>query len=480
MSGLLVTPQTFGGSSISHFEPRPYQRIASRFLLDHPRGMLVADPGLGKTSITYSALDCLKIAGSNFFPALVLAPKRVADVVWTNEVSKWDAFQGMKVVKVMGEADMRMAALRQTIADVYVMNYDLVPWLTSLFPFDKWPFKIVAADESSRLKGYRLKKGKVRAEALSTIARHTGRWWNLTGTPCPNGLQDLWGQMWFIDFGERLKRSYSAYLEAFFVEDRYSRKISTQFGAEPEIHRLVADRMLALRAEDWLPIEKPQEIPIEIQLPPDVMKLYRQMERDYFLKLTEREIETAIEAGTAAVKSTKLLQMCSGNIYDKETVSHHLHDAKIDGLVDILEQIAPKPLLVGYWWKPDAPRIVEALTALGITARVYQGKKDEDDWNAGKIRVLLLHEQSAFGLSLHEPCHDVCFYSYVWNAELWQQFIERVGPARQAQLGLKRIVRVWTIRTIGTIEADVIDSNSRKISIEQALKRARARRSVDE
>jgi SNF2 family DNA or RNA helicase len=442
--------------------------------------MLVADPGLGKTGITLSALDLLKIAGSNFFPALVLAPKRVADIVWTNEVAKWDAFQGLKVEKIMGEAELRRSVLKKAVADIYVMNYDLVPWLTSLFPFEKWPFKIVIADESSRLKGFRINKGRVRAAALGDIAKFTGRWWNLTGTPCPNGLQDLWGQMYFVDFGERLKRSYTAYLEAFFVENQYTRHVSTQFGAEAEIHKLVADRMLALRAEDWLDVQQPQEIGIDVTLPPSVMAQYREMEKNYFLTLTEREIETAIEAGTAAVKSFKLLQLCSGSIFDENAMPHAVHDAKLEGLEDILEQISPKPLLVSYWWTFDVPRILGAMQKAGISCRVYKGKKDEDDWNAGKIRVLLLHAQSAFGLSLHQVCHDICFYSYNWNAELWQQMIERVGPARQAQLGLKRVVRVWTIRAVGTIEGDVIDSNTCKISIEQALKRARARRKVDE
>lgn len=456
---------------IQHYDPKPWMRIGTKFLLDTPRAEFVADPGLGKTGMVLRALDMLKLAGSSFFPAVVFAPKRVADVVWTGERDKWDAFQDLSIVKVMGEQDIRMEALRQKVADIYVINYDLAPWLVSMFPAEKWPFKIVVCDESSRLKGFRLNKGRIRADALSTIARQTGRWWNLTGTPCPNGLQDLWGQMWFVDFGERLKRTYTAYLEAYFLEDRYTRKITTQFAAEPEIHRLVADKMLVLRAEDWLDLEKPQEIPMEVQLAPEVMAKYREMEKDYFLEIDDAQIE----AGTAAIKSTKLLQLCSGSIYDGETMPHHVHDAKLDALDDVLEEIAPKPLLVAYWWKTDVPRIMKHFERLGVPARVYQGKQDEDDWNAGKIRVLLLHMQSAFGLSLHMVCHDVCFYSYFWNAELWTQFIARVGPVRQAQAGFKRVVRIWTIRTIGTIEGDVIGSNARKISIEQALKQARAR-----
>jgi hypothetical protein len=463
-------------SSPLPYAPRKYQRIATRFLLDHPRAMLVADPGLGKTSMALSAVELLKLGGSQFFPALVLAPKRVADVVWTGERDKWSTFGDISMMRLTGDLSTRRAALRRSTADIYVVNYDLIPWLVEQLPAEKWPFRIVIADESSKLKGFRLNKGGVRAAALSKIARFTGRWWNLTGTPAPNGLQDLWGQMWFVDFGERLKRSYTAYKEAYFTENPYTHRITPQSGAEASIHATLADRLLAFRAEDWLDVQKPQEIPVEVNLPPAALAQYREMEKDFFLRLTDAEIE----AGTAAVRSTKLLQIASGSVYDENTASHPIHDAKIEALTDILDQIAPKPMLVTYWWKFDAPRVVTALKRAGVAVRVYSGRKDEDDWNAGKIRVLLLQEQSAHGLNLHAPCHDICFYSYTWNAELWTQMIERVGPARQAQLGLKRVVRVWSIRAKGTIEADVVESNERKISVEQALKRARARRLNEE
>jgi SNF2 family DNA or RNA helicase len=459
-------------TSSAKYAPRNYQRMGTRFLLDHPRCMLVADPGLGKTGMTLSALELLKLGGSNFFPALVLAPKRVADVVWTGERDKWSTFHGLSMIKITGNEAQRLEALRRPMADVYVLNYELAPWILTKFPAEKWPFKIVVADESSKLKGFRLNQGGVRAAALSKIARFTGRWWCLTGTPAPNGLQDLWGQFWYVDFGERLKRSFTAFKEAYFIENPYTRKISLQNGSQTAIHAALSDRLLAFRAEDWLDIQKPQEIPVEVNLPPTALAQYREMEKDFFLRLTDAEIE----AGTAAARSTKLLQIASGSIYDENTAPHPIHDAKLEALTDILDQIAPKPLLVTYWWKFDVPRILKAMASARIAARVYSGQRDEDDWNAGKIRVLLLQEQSAHGLNLHAPCHDVCFYSYTWNAEYWQQMIERVGPARQAQLGLKRVVRVWSIRAKGTIEADVVESNERKISVEQALKRARARR----
>jgi SNF2-related domain len=454
------------------FSPRDYQSEAALFLVDRPRSMLVADPGLGKTGTSLLALDMLKLVGSNFFPALVLAPKRVADVVWSGEKDKWASFQHLNVVQITGNLQERLEILRKPTADIYVINYELVEWLVSMWPQEKWPFRIVIADECSRLKGFRLSKGAVRASALADIAQFTGRWWNLTGTPAPNGLSDLWGQMYFIDFGERLKRSYTAFSEAYLMENRYTRKIVLQSGAAEAIQEAVKDVLVAYRAEDWLDITQPQLLPVEFELPPAAKAQYKRMEKEFFLEVNDAQIE----AGTAAIKSSKLLQICAGSIIDTETeITHAVHDGRLEALDDVLDQIEPEPLLVSYWWKSDPVRILEHLRKRKIPARLYSGKSDEVDWNARKFRVMLLQEQSAFGLNLHEPCRDILHYSYTWSAELWVQMLERVGPARQAQAGKKAAVRVWYAKARNTLDGDVIDSNFRKISIEDALKRARAR-----
>ncbi len=378
------------------------------------------------------------------------------------------------MIKIMGPEAVRRVNLKKAIADIYIVNYDLAPWLVEMFPKERWPFRTVIADESSKLKGFRLNKGGVRAKAMSMIAKFTETWWNLTGTPCPNGLIDLWGQMWFVDGGERLKRSFTAFKEAFFIENQWTHELTLQYGAEKAIHELVADKMLALRAEDWLDIQKPQLLPMEVELPPAVMAQYKVLERDYFLQLPGGDVK----AGTAMVKSMKLLQFCSGTVFGENSMPHHVHDAKLEALDEILEKIAPAPLLLSYWWTADVPRLMGHFRAHGIAARVYEGQRDEDDWNAGRLRVLLLQQQSAYGLNLAKPCRDVCFYSLYWSSELWTQMIERIGPARQAQLGKKQVVRVWTIQTAGTIEKEVTESNEGKISVEQALKRARARRTL--
>ena len=454
------------------FVPHEHQRIGAEFILDRLRCTLVADPGMGKTGIALMVVDLLKLVGSSFFPVLILAPKRVAEVVWTGERDRWSTFKDISMIQVLGDRKAREAALRQPAADVYICTYDLVPWLVEQWPQDRWPFKTVICDESSRLKSFRLNQGGKRTAALSKIAKYTGRWINLTGTPMPNGPIDLWGSQWFVDFGEALKRSFSAYKEAYFIENQYTHKLALQQGAEAAIHEALKPTMLALRAEDWLDIKQPQLIPVEFELPPDVRKQYRQMEKEFFLQLPDAEIE----AGTAMVKSSKLLQICAGSIIDTETgESHAIHDSRLEALDHVLEQTESAPVLVSYFWKADPPRILAHLARQKILARVYQGKQDEQDWNARKFRVLLLHMQSAFGLNLHKPCRDVFFYTYVWSGEMWQQMVERVGPARQAQAGKTCVVRVWYAIAKGTTDQDVIDSNFGKITVEQALKRARKR-----
>ena len=461
-------------SSPMHYVPGRHQTLGSGYLVDHPRCLFVADPGLGKTTIALLATELLRLIAEPVFPALVLAPYRVADVVWTGERDKWDAFQDLSMIKVMGAEEARRSALRRAVADIYVCNYENVEWLTSMWPQEKWPFRTVIADESSKLKSFRITKGGKRAAALSNIAHWTQRWWNLTGTPSPNGLQDLWGQMWFVNFGATLKRNYTAYKEAFFMEDPYTHKIKPQLGAAAAIAELLKDDMIAFRAEDWMDLTQPQVIPVEFSLSDRAMGRYLEMEQLYFMEIDDKQIE----AGTAMVKSGKLLQIVSGSIYDHDEEPHHIHDDRLQALDGVLEQVGNEQVLVSYWWKTDPPRILKHLEKQGIKARVYSGKKDEDDWNAQKFQVMLLSFGAAWGLNLHQHCRDCFFYTYTWSGENWTQFLNRVGPVRQAQAGKKCVVRVWYAKARGTLDSAVVDSNLGKISVEEALKRARAQRYV--
>lgn len=454
-----------------HLTLKPHQNIARKFLIDTPRANLWMPMGAGKTPTVLSVLDLLQIAGSNFFPALVIAPKRVAQVVWTGEQEKWDAFSDLSIVRILGDADQRLLAMHTRKADVYVINYDNVQWLMKTLGDRPWPFKIVIADESTRLKNFRLMDGGgARANALSYIARHTGRWINLTGTPVTNGLKDLWGQNWFVDFGERLGRSYSAFQRRWFIEEAYTHRIIPIGDAEEEIHEAMKDVALAFQLEDCLPnVTEPFHVPIEVELPPDARKLYDAMEKEFFVQIGGPD---GIEAVNAMAKSMKLLQLASGAIYDADHRVHDIHDAKIEALQEIAES-TDENLLVAYHFKFDIPRIQKAFPK----ARVLETEKDIDDWNRGRIKMLLAHPQSAgHGINLARGGRNIVFFTHTWDLELRQQIIERLGAARQAQLDTGLACRIFDITAKDTLDVDALERTTSKLTIQQALMRARSRR----
>lgn len=469
------------------FEPRAYQRLAAKFLLDTPRANLWARPGMGKTGTVYTTLDILKLASSRFFPALVLAPLRVAQLVWPGEQRKWLDFEGMKVATILGDASAREEALLRTGCDVFVVNYDNVQWLVERLG-SRWPFRIVSADESTKLKSFRgyLDKnpphilhtngrGGKRSAALAQIARNTGRWMNLTGTPATNGLLDLWGQQWFLDFGQRLGRTFGDYKRRFFMTDPYTGVVSAQLGAEQQIHRLLADCTMALRPEDWMDIKQPITTKVEVDMPPEAAKIYRRMERDYFIELGDK-FKTEVEAANALAKSAKLLQLAVGAVYDAEKHAHHVHDAKLDALEDVVEECGGEPVLVGFYFRFDVARIKSRFPH----AREIRTEQDVNDWNAGKIQMGLGHPASlGHGQNLQDGGRIVVFYSHTWDLELRLQFIERVGPTRQAQAGHNRAVLIYDLMTRGTIEREVLLRHESKMSIQEALMLARATRNSD-
>lgn len=463
------------------FVPRPHQALAAKFLLDNKRCMLAAVPGLGKTGTVYMLLETLRMLGSAFFPALVIAPLKVCELTWPAEQKKWDRFQHLKVVTILGEREVREDALMER-ADVYVINYDNVQWLVKHLG-KRWPFKIVIADESTRLKSYRgsqqvsvkgkefvRKAGGERARILGDIAMHTGRWINLTGTPAPNGLKDLWGQMWFIDFGERLGRTYSAFMERWFRIDPYTREVKPLPHAEAEIHAAVADVMLAMRAEDWMDVRAPNEITREVELPLAARKLYNEMERTFFAELASGKEVSAVNS---AVKSSKLLQIASGAVYDADRVSHHLHDAKVEGLKSIVNELGGEPLLLAYWFKFELPMLKKAFPEM----RIFEGAKDEADWNAGRIPLMAVHPASAgHGVNLQHGGRAMCHFTLNWDLELRQQISERIGPVRQKQAGFDRAVLHYNLIAKDTLDQEVYDRLTSKASVQESLMKARAAR----
>lgn len=373
---------------------RPYQKIIVDHIVANKKCSVWASMGMGKTISTLTALERINLL-EDIYPVLVLAPLRVAKTTWPEEVRKWDHTRHLRVSPIVGTHEQRTQAVGRT-ADVYTTNYENLPWLVDHFG-ERWPFRTVVADESTKLKSFRLRQGGARAQALGTVS-HTKvkRHINLTGTPASNGLSDLWGQQWFIDAGKRLGRTFTSF------RDRWFRRKYDGYGYEPmkfaqkEIEEVLGDVCLTVDAKDWFDLKAPIVTPVYVELPPVVRKLYNEMEDKLFMEL---EGGHAVEAFSAAAKTQKLLQLCSGAVYvDPLTEGDHdtkhsrewckVHDEKLDALEEIIEEAAGMPVLVAYHFKSDLARLLKRFPqsrALDDSSTVQR------DWNEGKIPVLLAH-----------------------------------------------------------------------------------------
>jgi SNF2 family DNA or RNA helicase len=458
------------------FTPRDYQGA----IIDHqvltPRCNVWGGMGVGKTVSTLTALDfLLNVMGEDGL-ALVLAPLRVAASTWPAEVRKWDHLAGLTVVPVIGDKAAREAALAQR-AQVYTMNYENLPWLRLHLEEqgESWPFRIIVADESTRLKSFRVRQGGERARALGQVVhQHVDRFINLTGTPAPNGLTDLWGQAWFLDSGARLGRSFSAFDSRWFAtkkrhpNDQYGEKFAMPH-AQEQIERALRDVTITVKAEDFLDLPPLIENIIEVDLPPSARRHYRDMEREMFTQLAGGE---EVEAFNAAALTMKCLQAASGAMYlDPEKYGEgkwiEIHDAKLDALESVIEEAAGAPVLVAYHFKSDLARLQRAFPK----ARTLDADPQTiDDWNAGHIPLLFAHPASAgHGLNLQDGGNIIVFFTSNWSLENDQQIIERIGPTRQAQAGHNRPVFVHRIVARQTVDELVVARLKTKASVQDLL-----------
>lgn len=454
------------------FTPRPYQSLIRDWIIEHPRCAVWADMGMGKTSSTLSALDLLWLAGSNYWPALIIAPLRVARGTWPREAVKWEDFQGLRVAAITGDQNQRAFALRSR-ADIYTINFENLQWLFDTLQ-GRWPFKIVVVDEATRLKGFRLRKGTKRSTLLSSIALQTPRFIELTGTPAPNGLKDLWGQLWFLDQGDRLGHTHGDFLQRWFKVNEYDRSVTPEQYALQEIPELVKDICITIRAKDYFDIKDPIRREIKVDLPPKARALYTQLEKEMYAEIDA--LGAHVDVVNAANLSAKCLQLAAGAVIakdgDEEKMIHHVHDEKLDALESILEECNGHPLLVGYWWKHDKARIMKRFPF----AREIRTQKDEDDWNAGRIPLAPAHYKSlGHGLNLQDGGCRLVRYSRWWDTELDDQLAERIGPVRQAQSGHDRPVWHYDIVARDTVDEDVQYRHESKAEVQNIL-RDRTRR----
>lgn len=471
---------------MAFFVPRPYQHLIRRFMFDNERGNIFASMGTGKTGSSICSFDELRMFGEAK-RGLVLAPKRVAESSWPDEITKWrESFGHLKIVAAIGTADQRLAALRAN-ADLTCINYDNAEWLLEQYGVDNWPFDVVFADESTRLKRLRVSlqtstrgkefirgQGSSRAKALARVA-HTKvrRWYNLTGSPAPNGLIDLWGQQWFIDAGKRLGTSFDAYAWRYFRQSRGAERGQERYEVMPyqdaAIHAKVAETSITIDAKDWFDIEQPIVRHVEIVLPPKARQQYEEMRKKLFTWIEDHPLE----AFSAGVKSLKLLQLASGSVYyDKEENWAKVHDEKIDALQSIVEETNGEPLLVRYAFRPDKERICKAFPRARTLDKDSKGTIAA--FQRGEIPMLVLHAASAgHGLDLQHHCRVLVDYSTDYNLEHDEQIIERIGPTRQAQIGKKVAVFRYRIIAKDTIEQTVVlPVLSGKMTVQEALKDA--------
>lgn len=427
------------------FKPRLCQKKMVQTIIESPRCNIWAQPGMGKTAAVLSALDILWLCGSGYHPALVIAPIRVARDVWAPEARKWDCFSHIRVQPILGTVAQRKTALRAK-ADIYVINYENLQWLVEQTGKD-WPFKIVIADEATKLKGFRLRKGAKRAVALARVSHKVGRWVNLTGTPATNGLLDLWGMNWFVDKGRRLGASFTAYKNRWFDEDQYKRTITPRPYARGQITSLVADVTCSLQAKDYFDLPALLVNNIYVTLPPDARATYAAVEEKMFAQLKD----ATLTAVSGAARTTKCLQLASGAVYtdDEHGAWQEVHTAKLEALKDLLEECAGEPLLCAYQYKHDLARILKAFPQ----ARQLKETRDFADWNAQKIPLGLIHPASAgHGLNLAEGGRQIVWFSHWWDLEQYLQTVDRLGPTRQAQLGRTLPVTVHNLVARGTLD----------------------------
>lgn len=419
--------------------------------------------GGGKSVTTLTALEQLD-AVEQVYPALVLGPKRVIEVTWLDEAAKWAHTSHLRVSVVSGSRRERELALRRP-ADLYCMAYDNLDWLVEHVG-DDWPFRTVVADELTKLKSFRLRQGGKRAGALGKVA-HTevGRFIGLTGTPAPNGVKDLWGQTWFIDKGERLGKTFSAFEQRWFRKGYDGYSLVPYEHSQSEIMNAISDIYLTVKS---LQVDEPISVAVPVKLPPAVREAYDAVERDLFAEIEIAGVGALeIEAANAAVRLGKCMQIASGAVFEEGgAVWQRLHDAKLDALESIVEEANGMPVLVSYAYTHEAERILKRFKQ----AKRLEGAADVRAWNAGKIPMLVVHPASAgHGLNLQDGGNILAFFGLTFNLEHYMQVIERIGPLRQKQSGYDRPVYLYHIVAEDTFDQVALDRLAGKRSVQDAV-----------
>lgn len=424
------------------FKARPYQQYAIEQIIEKPKIGLMLDMGLGKSVITLTAIE--RLINDYFLTnrVLVIAPLRVAENTWESEIYKWEHLKNVTISKILGSEKERLEALK-SVADIYIINRENVVWLIDKIR-SKWDFDMVVIDESSSFKNHTSKRFKALRRVLPKIKRLV----ELTGTPAPNSMLDLWAQIYLLDNGARLGKTIGAFRKKYFTpgfSNGYTvYNWNMNKGADKEITKCISDICISMKSEDYLDLPDIIYNEVVVKLAKNELALYKKFEKDLVININENEIA----ATSAGVLSNKLLQMSNGFLYDENGVAVNIHNAKIDALKEIVEVNEQKSILVFYWFKHD----VEVLKKEFKNAKELKSSHDIKDWNKGKIPILLVHPASAgYGLNLQYGGNIVVWYGLTWSLELYQQANKRLHRSGQTHN-----VIIHHLVAKGTIDEDVM------------------------
>ena len=442
------------------YSPHEYQRYATEYIETHPVAAVLLDMGLGKTSITLTALNNLLFDSFEVRRILVIAPLRVARNTWGAEIEKWDHLDSLQYSVAVGTETERLSALKKP-ADIYLINRENVQWLISEsgIPFD---FDMVVIDELSSFKNHQTKRFKALMKVRPKVKRIVG----LTGTPSSNGLVDLWAEFRLLDMGERLGRFIGQYRTSYFRPDKQNGQVVFSYkplpGAEKKIYDKISDITISMKSTDHLQMPELINSRYTVYLSEKEDSRYAELKEELVLQLPGGEVTAA----NAASLSGKLSQMANGAVYTDAGETVAIHERKLDALEDIIEAANGKPVLVAYWFRHDLERISERLQNLKIPCSRLDTDGSIRKWNAGEIPVALIHPASAgHGLNLQSGGNTLVWFGLTWSLELYQQTVARLWRQGQAS----ETVVVQHIITKGTIDERIMKALSEKDTTQAAL-----------
>lgn len=439
-----------------------YQNRAVAHIIDNECSALFLEMGMGKTVSTLTAIKDL-LDNCIISNCLVIAPKKVTQVTWGDEIKAWAHLKDLTISVIDGTVKQRREAYEKQ-ADIYAISRDNIVWLVMEYGGIKLPYDMVVIDELSSFKNYASKRFKALRKVRKFIPRVVG----LTGTPSPNGLIDLFAQMYLIDQGQRLGKSITAYRDRFFRPDKRNGDIvysyalkSPQEETEQQISDLISDITISMKAEDYL--KMPDRMPIYdyVELPPKVLAQYKEFEKEQVLEIINSD--TPLTAASAAALGNKLQQMAGGRVYDEDRKVIDVHDEKIEKLKEIVEASNGEPVLVAYAFKHEQARIMEALKE--FKPRKLETAQDIADWNEGKAPLMVAHPASVgHGINIQKGGHILVWFGMTWSLELYQQFNARLY--RQGQM---KPVMIHHIIAKNTVDEKIIKALEGKKQTQDGL-----------